>query len=54
MYGFILGLLVAVVPKIWIEDYNIGSPIYWTVFLFSLIGMVFGYLICYKSFGRKN
>ena len=35
--------LIAVLPMLWIDDYTIHNPIWWTVVLAWHLGMVFGY-----------
>ena len=42
--NYILTVLIATVPNLWIEDYTVTNPIWWTVTSSWIIGNCFGYL----------
>ena len=42
--SYILVVLVATVPRLWIKDYTPISPVWWTVTQAWIIGNLFGYL----------
>ena len=43
MLGYILAILVATVPLLWLEDYTITHPVWWTATSLYYLGRLFGY-----------
>jgi hypothetical protein len=37
-------IFICTIPKLWIEDYTLTNPIFWTVFGAWFIGLVFGFI----------
>ena len=50
--SYILIALVATIPSLWIKEYIVTNPIWWTVVISHLVGRLFGYLDGKKE--RKN
>ena len=42
--NYVLIAIIAIVPKLWIDDYTITNPIWWTVTQAWMIGNCLGYL----------
>lgn len=40
---YIFAVLVAIFPMLWIDDYTIANPIWWTVVLAWHLGTMFGH-----------
>ena len=43
LLSYLLTVVVATVPMLWIEQYTVTNPICWTVVAAHLLGRVFGY-----------
>ena len=41
---FILTFVIALLPNIWISNYNMSNPIFWTVMIVWFLGNIFGFL----------
>lgn len=41
---FILTFVIALLPRLWIENYNMSNPIFWTVLIVWFFGNIFGFL----------
>lgn len=54
--NYILTVLIATVPRLWIEDYIVTNPIWWTVTLSWIIGNCLGNLegLCKKDKEDKS
>ena len=44
---YVFAVLIAALPTLWIDDYNVTNPIWWTVVLAWHLGTEFG--ILYKE-----
>lgn len=40
--GLLLTILISVLPMLWIEDYTVSNPIWWTVLIVWLLGRFVG------------
>lgn len=44
VYRYILAVLIAILPMLWIDNYTICNPIWWTVVLAWHLGTLFGHI----------
>jgi len=40
----LISIFVPIIPILWIEDYNLANPIWWTVFGAFWVGKILGLL----------
>ena len=43
LLSYLLTVVVATIPMLWIEQYTVTNPICWTVVVAHLLGRLFGY-----------
>lgn len=44
IYRYIFAVLIAMLPMLWIDNYTICNPIWWTVVLAWHFGTLFGHI----------
>ena len=42
--GFVLTIIISILPRLWIENYTLTNPIWWTVMTVWLIGRLLGWI----------
>lgn len=54
LLSYLLTVVVATVPMLWIEQYTVTNPICWTVVAAHLLGRLFGYFEGRKEKRNKD
>lgn len=44
IYRYILAVLIALLPALWIDNYTLYNPVWWIVVLAWHFGTLFGYI----------
>lgn len=42
--GYLLSIIIAILPTLWIENYTFMNPVWWTVIIAWFGGRLFGWL----------
>lgn len=56
LLSYLLTVVVATIPMLWIEQYTVTNPICWTVVVAHLLGRLFGYFegLCKKKKEKED